>query len=111
MPWTMDSALEDDLVTVVDRNDDIGSYAIQIGELQTIIFIDLGRLVTNDQVKFRVSHSIKTPLQAGPYRTSKVIEDDAAYALHRAVDGLTRDYRQAVKAGHTPRESWLVKND
>lgn len=110
MPWTLDNALDDELVTVIDRHDDIGNYSIKIGKLETIVEIDLGRLLTSDRVKFRVSHSIHTPLQAGPYRTSRFIEDDAAYALHRAIDGLTSYYKQAVKDGYTPKESWLVKD-
>lgn len=109
MPYTLDTALDDELVTVLDRNDDIGIYAIKIATLNTIIYIELGRLLTNDRVKFRASHSIYTPMQGGPYRTSRWIEDDAGYALHRAIDGLTSYYRQAVEKGHTPKESWLVK--
>jgi hypothetical protein len=110
LPYTMDSALEDDLITVEDRNDDLGSYAVRIGTLQTTVYIDLGRLLRSDNVKFRTSHSIHTPVQVGPYRTSRWIEDDAAYALHRAIDGLTSYYREAVEKGHTPQESWLVRN-
>jgi len=48
MLWTLDSALDDDLVTVLDRHDDIGSYAIKIGVLNTVVYIDLGRLLTSD---------------------------------------------------------------
>lgn len=110
MPWTLDTALEDDLVTVEERNDTIGSYAIRVGTLKTLVFIELRRLLNSDHIEFNVSHSIHTPVQAGPYRTSRTFEDDAAYALHRAVDGLTTYYRQAVSAGHTPQESWLVKD-
>jgi hypothetical protein len=110
LPYTVDGVLEDDLVTVLDRNDDIGSYSVRIGSLRTIVHIDLGKLLTSDHIKFRTSHSIKTPLQAGPYRTSRCIENDAAYALHRAIDGLTSYYRIAVEQGHVPQESWLVPN-
>lgn len=110
MAWSIDKALEDDLITVLDRNDDIGSYSIRVGSLQTMVHIDLGRLLTSNHVKFQVSHAIHTPTQAGPYRSSRFIEDDAAYALHRAIDGLTSYYRDAVKAGHEPQESWLVKD-
>jgi hypothetical protein len=109
MPWTLDSALQDDLITVIDRNDQLGSYAIRIGELETVVFIELGRLLTNDAVKFNVSHSIHTPIQAGPYRSGRFIEDDAGYALHRAIDALTSWYRQAVQEGCRPQENWLIK--
>ena len=110
MPYTIDSALEDDLVTVLDRHDDMGSFAVTIGVLDTTVFIELGRFLTDDRVKFHVSHSIHTPLQAGPYRTSKPFDDDAPYALHRAINGLTSYYRDAVNAGHEPEEGWLVPN-
>ena len=42
MPHTIDSALDDDLVTVLERHDDMGSFAITIGSLDTPIFIELG---------------------------------------------------------------------
>jgi len=35
-------------------------------------------------------------MQGGPHRTSRRIEDDAGYALHRAIDGLTSYYRHAA---------------
>jgi hypothetical protein len=110
MPHTIESALQDDLVTVLDRHDDMGSFAINIGMLDTPVFIELGRFLTDDRIKFSVSHSIHTPLQAGPYRTSISFRDDPGYTLHLAISGLTEHYRQAVRAGHTPDESWLVRN-
>jgi hypothetical protein len=110
MPWTLDKALDDDLVTVIDRHDDMGSYSIRLASLQTIISIELGRFLTSDKTKFIVSHSIHTPEQAGPYRTSVPFGDDPAYALHRAIDGLTSWYKIAVEKGHKPREEWLVRN-
>jgi hypothetical protein len=110
MPHTIDSALDDELVTVLDRHDESGSFAVTIGALDTPVFIELGRFLTTDQVKFHMSHAIHTPVQAAPYRTSMPFGDDAGYALHRAISGLTQYYREAVQAGHEPDESWLVRN-
>jgi hypothetical protein len=110
MPYTIDSALERDLIEIVDRNDDFGSFTIRVGELETPVTIDIGRFLTSENAKFSVTHSIHTPVQGGPYRTSKPYAEDAAYALHRAIDGLISYYEEAVRAGHEPEESWLVEN-
>jgi hypothetical protein len=110
MAYTFDSALNDDLVTVVTRRDAMGIFEVRVGELETLITIDLGRFMDSDKTKFRVSHAIKTPLQAGPYRTSIPFADYPAYALHRAITGLTDYYRDAVKKGYEPRQQWLVEN-
>src|ERR1700730_6270647 len=75
-----------------------------------LVTIDLGRVMDSDETKFRVSHAIKTPMQIAPYRTSIPVADYPAYALHKAITGLTDYYRDAVKNGHKPSEQWLVKN-
>jgi hypothetical protein len=110
MPWTIDDVLNDPLLTIEDRHDEMGSFAVKIGVLQTIVFIELGRFQTSEMTKFNLSHAIHTPTQAGPYQTSAPFGDYWAHALHLAVDGLTSYYRQAVGAGHLPHEGWLVKN-
>ena len=110
MPWTFDSALDDSDVTVLSRDDDAGIFEVQIGDLETIVTIELGRFLKSDRTKFFVSHAIHTPLQMGPYRTSLPFGDDPPYALHQAVTGLTMYYRQAVDAGHQPSEEWLVED-
>ncbi len=109
MAWTFDSALDDPDVTVVERDDARGDYALTIGDLTTLVTIELRRPLTGSHVEFRTSHAIKTPLQGSPYWTSKPFDDDAPYALHRAVNGLTSYYRQAINGGHTPSEQWLVE--
>ena len=110
MSHTFDSVLDDELITILERNDSYGYYLIKIGELEESISIELGRMVDRNDTKFWVSHSIHTPLQMGPYRTSKPYDDSPAYALHRAIRGLTEYYREAVKQGHVPNSSWLVRN-
>lgn len=109
MAFTFDSALEDDDITVLYRNDSAGRFVIQLGELSPDIEIQLGREMDNDRTHFQVSHAIHTPTQAGPYRTSRPWADYPAYALHQAVSGLTMYYRQAVEEGHQPNDNWLVE--
>lgn len=110
MAYTFDSALADDRVTVIDRDDDAGRYRIRIGSLETPVTITLRRLGTGETTEFIVSHAIQTPLQAGPYRTSRPFADYPAYALHKAIVGLTSEYRAAERKGHGPSEDWLVAN-
>lgn len=109
MHCTFDSVLEDDLVTVVEQNDGAGHFCIRIGALQTPVTIELGRHMDSDRTKFTVSHAIKTPSLAGPYRTSLPFSDTPVSALRKAVSGLTMHYRQAIHDGHEPRENWLVE--
>ncbi len=108
MAYTFDDVLDDELVTVVERNDEMGEFVVRIGNLETPVSIELGRFMTSERTKFRLSHVIKTPMPAGPYRTSLPFGDDPGYALHRAIDGRTSYYRQAVEKGHEPSEDWLV---
>ncbi len=110
MTYLIDDVLNDPLVTVEDRHDEMGSFAVRIGSLETIVSIELGRFWTSEHTKFSVSHSIHTPLQVAPYRSSHTFGDYWAYALHRALDSLLSYYRQAVTDGHMPCEAWLVKN-
>ena len=110
MDYTFDSVLQDDVVTVVTRDDEKGTFVICIGVLKTHVTIELGRYMVSDETKFQVSHVIMTPVQIGPYHTSLPFADSPVSALNRAVGGLTSFYRQAVEEGHEPSEDWLVRD-
>lgn len=60
--------------------------------------------------EFEQSHYIKTPDQASHYTTSRTTENDADYALKRAVGTIMDYYTPAVKKGHKPKKSWFVSN-
>jgi len=109
MVWDFDDALNDPLVTVVNRIDDWGTFEIQLGAIPTIITIELGRHMNSNETKVNVSHAIHTPIQMGPYRTSIPYWDDPEYALEMTINGFTQYYENAVSAGHTPDVSWLVE--
>lgn len=110
MSHNFSSALQDDLVTVVEQNDEMGHFCIRIGKLKTLVTIELGRFMTSDKTKYSVSHAIKTPTQIDPYHTSLPFAATPVGALNRAVTGLTMYYQQAVDAGHEPKEDWLVED-
>ena len=88
----------------------MGHIRNSIGAIPTVVTIELGRHMDSDETKAMVSHAIHTPLQAGPYRTSRPYWDDPEYALQKTVSALTDWYEQAVAAGHTPSANWLVEN-
>ena len=108
MAFTFEDVLDDGLVTVIERNDEVGEFVVRIGRLETPVTIELKRPMNSERTKFRLSHVIKTPLQAGPYRTSLPFGDYPGYALHKAINGLTSYYMQAVEKGYEPSEDWLV---
>jgi hypothetical protein len=88
----------------------LAEYNFTVGDLETVITIRLYQDLDGRSVHFRQSHFIHTPTQAGPYRTSRPWNDDEGAALNQAVTSITQYYGEAVKAGHEPKESWLVPN-
>ena len=102
-------AFEDDLVTVLERRDEEGIFKVRIGTLKTPVSIRLCRFALRDMTRVQVSHAVKTPDQGTPYSVNDQIENNPAEALKMAVFRLTLQYREAVIAGHTPSEDWLVK--
>ncbi len=109
MPYTFDNVLDQDLITVLERDDDLGRFVIRLGDLKTHITIRLCRFMSSEKTTFEVSHVIHTPRQVDAYRTSLPCADDPAHALNRAVSGLTSYYQDAVNEGYKPCEDWLVE--
>jgi hypothetical protein len=107
MGWTIENALNDEIVHLVQRDDTTDTYRIRIGDLKTIVTIRL-KLIRKDWVKFTRSHAMKTPKQDGPYREGVPFGYSSSDALHKAISGLTHYYREGVKVGHSPNEDWLV---
>ncbi len=106
MAMTIDQALDDSLITIIERDDNSGYFCVTLGTLKTEIEIwlrsDVGRCF------FEQSHAIKTPKQDAPYETNRPWNDYPAAALRQAIDGLTWHYKSAVAEGIAPDESWLV---
>ena len=109
MLWTIDSALDDDLIHLIARNDDMGIYEFRVGELKTIVTVEVGRSPSSERGRYHRSHDIKTPLQAGPYHQLQMFWDDVPDALHQAIGSITGYYSLAIANGHKPQEDWLVE--
>ncbi|TPK70774.1 hypothetical protein FJ527_28275 [Mesorhizobium sp. B2-4-18] len=110
MAWTLDNALEDGSISIVERNDAWGVYKFRVGSLSPVVTVILCRSPVSDETRYERSHNIKTPVQLGPYHQSRLFWDDPAYALHQAVDSITSYYKEAVAKGHDQQDAWLVPN-
>jgi hypothetical protein len=104
---TVDSALQDDCISLVQRRDDEGAYLIRVGTLQTIVTIRLKK-TWGSRTAFRQSHAIKTPRQPCPNWSCAPEAESPGDALRKAISGLTMHYRKAVGEGYRPAEEWLV---
>jgi hypothetical protein len=109
MPWTPDAALDD---PVVERPMVfVSEFRFYLKDIPTEITVRLYRPLQGRAIVFEQSHFIKTPTQAGPYRTDKSWNDDEGSALHQVVFGFTSHYNEAVNRGHRPDPSWLEENE
>jgi hypothetical protein len=104
---TVDSALVEDCISLVQRRDDEGAYLIRVGTLRTIVTIRLRR-TWGSRTAYRQSHAIKTPRQPCPDWSCAPEAESPGEALHKAISSLTIHYRKAVGEGYLPREEWLV---
>ena len=102
-------ALNDDLVNEPRRL--LGEYQFHLGTLTPLITIKLYQMIGREGMYFEQSHFIHTPMQGGPYMTSRPWNDSEEAALRQAVTGLTMHYTEAVQNGHAPSDSWLVPNE
>jgi hypothetical protein len=110
MAWTIEKALNDDLIHIVNRDDELGVYEFRVGDIETIVTVEIGRLPTSERARYHRSHNIKTPSQSHPYHQSRPHWDNVPYALHQAISSITDYYRMGVKDGYAPSKSWLVEN-
>jgi len=81
----------------------------RLGVPKTQITIRIYKLVEHDLFFFAQSHFLHTPKQLDPYMTNANYANTYEWTLRRARDTFG-DYTYAVRAGHKPEESWLVKN-
>ena len=104
---SVEKALEDDCISLVQRRDDEGAFLIRVGTLETVVTIVLRR-TWGSRTVFRQSHAIKTPRQPSPNWSCAPEAESPGDALRKAIIGLTMHYRQAVGEGYPPAEDWLV---
>lgn len=109
---TIDQGLQSDLIRVTKRDDEAGVFELRLGELTTPITIAVECTPDMGRAEYYLSHCIKTPIQKSvfPGRAAKRFGFSPGAAIHRAVLGLSTYYREAVEAGLTPDEAWLIPN-
>lgn len=88
----------------------LSEYQFMLRGLSKMITIRLYEYIKTGKVGFEQSHFIHTPVQAGPYITDVVGGDEETNVIQRAVSTLTRFYKDAVREGHQPDDSWLKIN-
>jgi hypothetical protein len=109
MPWTIESALDDE---AVEKTETTGQgYSFWLKGIPVEIQIVLSVNPARGGFNFHLSHFIHTPKQIGPYYPSRPWGDDQAYALHLAVTAITQYYKEAINAGLAPSAKWLVPNE
>jgi hypothetical protein len=108
MPMTIDAALDNPLITVLQRDDPSGYVRFRLGALLMEIEIWVTRRPELGIYVFTQSHAIRTPKQDAPYWTSRPYNDSAALALDQVISGLEQHFKEAVEAGLIPDETWLV---
>lgn len=68
-------------------------------------------LTNGDEYFFTLSHNVKTPSQAGPYRPSRTMASTEDAALKEAIDATRRFLVGAISEGHSFKDDWLVPNE
>jgi hypothetical protein len=91
-------------VDILEHND--RSFLISFGDLSTPVEIRLSP--KGNYVAFEISHGIHTPVQAGPYWTSRPFAETAVDAMRDAIRSIEIYYNEAVSKGFKPDDSWLV---
>jgi hypothetical protein len=114
MCWTKDEEkvlaeyVDSELINIPRKL--VGEYKFYLGNLTPEITIKLYAPFHDTGIQFEQSHFIHTPVQIDAYKTSRPWNDNISAAINQVIHGLKDYYQSAVKAGHTPDDSWLVLN-
>ncbi len=111
MAWTPEAVFDSDSDVIESATELIGEYEFTLKDISIPVRIRLYRVVGRKGVLFEQSHHINTPTQIDKYDTNRPCNDYLGSALHQAVTGITRYYKEAVAAGHRPSDEWLVLNE
>ncbi len=109
MAWTIEAALENDAIEKTEISGQ--GYSFWLKGIPVEIRVVLSVNPAQGGFNFHLSHFIHTPKQIGPYHPSRPWGDDQAYALRLAVTAITQYYKEAVNAGLSPSEKWLIPNE
>ncbi len=88
----------------------VSEYKFSLENISKTVTIKIYKNIKTGYYEFCQSHFIHTPLQVGPYITSRSWNDTEESVLNQVISGFTRFYNEAIKSGYTPDDSWLVEN-
>ncbi len=110
MAHKIEDAFDSAGISEYGANDE-NTYWFSLRDIPIVVtvIVSKGKVAGLDGYNFKLSHYIKTPQQAGPYRPSRQWGDDKVYALHQAVSAITDYYDMAIKNGDKPSVEWLIK--
>jgi hypothetical protein len=109
LAWTIDDAVSNK--ELKDAKIFVREVSFYLGYLTLKIRIRLFRYPGDKEIYFDQSHFIQTPEQARVHIPELKSDNNEAYALSHAVDGLTHSYQDAVAKGHEPADDWLILNE
>jgi hypothetical protein len=92
----------------------VSTHSFRLKEIPSVrVLVSIWRISephSGQHYKYEISHSMRTPMQSGPYYPGSPYSHSPADALQKAVSDLTHYYSSAISAGHKPAEDWLVSN-
>lgn len=107
---TFEDALSHELIETIGFDYENKTFVVKLGNLDSLVTIQI-QPYSDPRVPFQyvVSHNIKSPDQAAPYRSSIWFQESPEAALSKAITDLVRYYEVGVNEGHQPSEEWLVQ--
>jgi hypothetical protein len=114
----------EEIVKFLDQETDVAESYVLLREIKVIL--DVGHdhfhpaigikiyrsnIVSGQPYHFDVSHHVHTPTQAGPYYPSRTFEESETSAIRQAISTTVTFLQSAIHAGHSPSDSWLIKNE
>ena len=90
MGWTIENALEDDLLNNIKHSED--TFSFQVGKLKTVITIKIKWNKKYKHFGFRQSHYINTPTQIDAYKTSITHDSDKVHIPVKVYHPFLRKY-------------------
>jgi hypothetical protein len=113
-----------EVVEMLEGESEVAESYVLLRELKVILDVDQdifhpavrvkiyrSNVITGQPYHFEVSHHVHTPSQAGPYLPSRTFSESESGAIRQAISTTVSFLKVAIREGHEPRESWLVKNE
>lgn len=113
----------DDVAWILGENSEVMESYILIREIK--LLLEVGHDSYHPEIRIKVykdsvepdkpfhvelSHQAQTPGRAAPETSARSFHGTEREAIRQAVSDTAGPIREAIQAGHTPEQSWLVAN-